>query len=270
MIERQFVKDNFRLFRIEEYLAQNLKGVGLSHVRVQRTPLGDQIIIHASRPGLIVGRKGANIKSLTNGLKKRFDLNNPQIEISEVDNPRANAHIVAEKMATALESFGSNRFKGIMHKALEEVLGAGALGVEIVMSGKLPSSRARSWRVYGGYLKKCGDSVVSQMDIAYAAAQLKTGTVGIKVSILPAGVILPDKVKILSSPEAAEQAAAGTALGHQEAQKEAEEANEEPAKEKKKSAPRKKSAPKKKKEEATPEAPTADAAVAEETSEDKQ
>ena len=200
MIERQFVKENLRLFKIQEYLDQNLRGVGLSHIKLQRTPLGDQIVVFASRPGLIVGRKGANIKALTAGLKKRFDLNNPQIEISEITNLYSNARIVAEKITLSLENFGSKRFKGIMHRSLEEVLRAGALGVEIVMSGKLPSSRSRTWRVSAGYLKKCGESVVSQVDTTYSHARLKTGVVGIKVSIIPADVVLPDRVE-LRTPE---------------------------------------------------------------------
>ena len=73
MIERQFVDQNFKEFLIQEYIASELSRCGLSHIKLQKTPLGEKIIIHASRPGLIVGRKGANINKLTKDLKKKFE-----------------------------------------------------------------------------------------------------------------------------------------------------------------------------------------------------
>ena len=159
--------------------------------------MGEKIIIFASRPGLIVGRKGSNIKVLTKQLKKKFSLENPQIEISEVTDINTNAKIVAEKISSSLERYGSNRFKGIMHKTMEESLRSGVLGIEIILSGKIPSARARSWRVYGGYLKKCGDISISQVKLAYATAHLKTGAIGIKVRIMTRDVVLPDDIKVL-------------------------------------------------------------------------
>ena len=106
-----------------------------------KTPLGEKIIIYASRPGLIVGRKGQNIKQLTKALKRKFELENPQVEISEIENPSLDAHIIAEKIVDALEKFGSEKFKAIGHKIMTEVMRAGALGIEIIISGKVPSAR---------------------------------------------------------------------------------------------------------------------------------
>jgi small subunit ribosomal protein S3 len=185
MIEREFVKQQKKAFEIQEFISQTLKNVGHSHTKLQRTPLGEKIIIYASRPGLIVGRKGENISKLTATLKSKFKLENPQIEISEVENPQADAQIVAENIASALERFGIKRFKGIMHKALQDALNNGAMGIEVIISGKVPSARARSWRVLGGYLKKCGDTAMKQVKRAMAEAQLKSGTVGVRVRIMP-------------------------------------------------------------------------------------
>ena len=161
MIERKFVAQKIKEFQIEEYISQSLKNVGHSHTKMVKTPLGEKIVIFTSRPGLIVGRKGQNIKQLTKTLKKRFDLENPQIEISEVTNPNLDAKIVAEKIVDALEKFGSQKFKSIGHKIMTDVMNAGGLGIEIVISGKVPSARAKSWRFYQGYLKKCGDIAMS-------------------------------------------------------------------------------------------------------------
>ncbi len=202
-------------FRIHEFVSENLKNVGLSHTKLIRTPLGEKIIVYASRPGLVVGRKGQNITELTKTLKKRFNLENPQIEISEVEHPNLEAQVVAEKIANSLERFGSKRFKGIMHKAMEDALNSGAIGVEIKLSGKIPSKRARSWRVYGGYIKKCGDIAVEQVRKAYSTAKLKPGIIGIQVSIMPPGIVLPDDIELLKekvdvSEEAKEDEKKGT------------------------------------------------------------
>lgn len=201
MIERKFVAQKMKEFQIEEYITQNLENVGHSHTKMVKTPLGEKIIIFASRPGLIVGRKGQNIKQLTKTLKKRFNLENPQIEISEVETPNLDAHIVAEKIVDALEKFGSEKFKAIGHKIMTEVMRAGALGIEIVVSGKVPSARAKSWRFYSGYLKKCGDVAIMGVRRADAQAQLKTGIIGIKVKIMPPDIKLPDDIELTDAKE---------------------------------------------------------------------
>ena len=173
MIERKFVAQKIKEFQIEEYITQSLENVGHSHTKMIKTPLGEKIVISASRPGLIVGRKGQNIKQLTKTLKKRFNLENPQIEISEVEAPHLDSKIVAEKIVDALEKFGSEKFKAICHKIMTDVMKAGALGIEIVISGKVPSARAKSWRFYSGYLKKCGDIAVMGVRESHAQAELK-------------------------------------------------------------------------------------------------
>ena len=201
MIERKFVVQKFKEFQIQEYITQNLENVGHSHTKMVKTPLGEKIIIYASRPGLIVGRKGQNIKQLTKTLKKRFDLENPQIEISEVEKPNLDSHIVAEKVVDALEKFGSEKFKAIGHKIMTDVMRAGALGIELIVSGKVPSARAKSWRFYSGYLKKCGDIAIVGVRKADAQAQLKTGIIGVKVKIMPPDIKLPDSIELVDQPE---------------------------------------------------------------------
>lgn len=201
MIERKVVAQKIREYQIEEYICQNLKRVGHSHTKVQRTPLGEKIIIFASRPGLIVGRKGQSIKKLTKDLKEKFKLENPEIEIQEIENPNLNAQIVAERIANSIERFGLSKFKGVGHKTMDDVMNAGALGIEILMSGKIPSARAKRWRFYQGYLKKCGDIALMEVKKAYSTAQLKTGTIGIQVRIMPPDIMLPDRVNIIKEKE---------------------------------------------------------------------
>jgi small subunit ribosomal protein S3 len=195
MIERKFVAENLKEYQIEEYLRSVLGKAGLSYIKMQRTPLGEKIIICASRPGIIVGKSGSNITRLTKELKERFHLENPQIELLEEEDSMTNANIVAESIANSLERFGTARFKGIGHKAMADIMSAGARGVEILISGKVPSSRAKTWRFYMGYLKKSGDIAVSGVNTAYASAKLKTGIIGVQVRIMPSTTKLPDDIE---------------------------------------------------------------------------
>ncbi len=194
MIERQFVSQKIREFNVNEHIQKTFGKVGHSHTKIQRTPLGDKIVIYAARPGLIIGRQGENIKTLTKTLKNKFGLENPQVEIVEVENVNLDAQIVAETIAGALERFGADRFKGIAHKAITDCLKSGALGIEILLSGKVPSARAKTWRFYSGYIKKCGDVAQNGMRMAVAEAALKSGIVGIQVKLMPPDIRLPDKI----------------------------------------------------------------------------
>jgi small subunit ribosomal protein S3 len=196
MIERKFIAEKFKEFQIQQYIDQTLKNVGHSSTKLVRTPLGEKIIIAASRPGLVVGKKGENIKKLTNTLKRKFNLENPQIEIAEVPEPNLDAQIVAERIASTIERFGIQKFKAIAHKTMTDVMNAGALGIEIRISGKVPSARAKSWRFYNGYLKKCGNVALTQVKRAKTFATLRAGTIGVKVAIMPPDVKLPDDIEV--------------------------------------------------------------------------
>jgi small subunit ribosomal protein S3 len=156
--------------------------------------MGEKIIIFASRPGLIVGRKGENIKKLTENIKSKFKLENPQIEIAEVEDINLDARIVAERIASTLERYGSSKFKAVGHKTISDAISSGALGIEILISGKIPGARAKRWRFYKGYLKKCGDVAIEGVREAITFAQLKSGVIGIQVKIMPPSVKLPDNI----------------------------------------------------------------------------
>ncbi len=239
MIERTFIAQKTREYFIRKYVGEMLGSVGISSISLKKIPLGEKIVINTSRPSLIVGSKGANIRSLTKALKEKFNLENPQIEINEVKNIFLDANVVAERIVSSLERFGSARFKGIGHKMMENVMNAGALGVEIIISGKVPSARAKSWRFYTGYLKKCGDVALS-VRTAKRPALLKSGIIGVKVAIMPPDIILPDRTTILEEPKQAKEVAV---------------AKEEKKPARKESSPRKRASRKKAKEEKVKESP---------------
>jgi len=200
MIERELIAQRTKEYYIKKYVEKKLNNVGISQIKLKKIPMGEKIIIFTSKPSLVVGSKGSNIKDLTRDLKKEFHLENPQIEINEVKDIYLDAKIVAEKVATSLERFGSARFKGVAHKVMANVLNSGALGVEMIISGKIPGARAKSWRFYQGYLKKCGDLDLVGVRAAQASALLKSGIIGVKVALMPPTANLPDRIEILAEP----------------------------------------------------------------------
>ncbi len=195
MEERNTVKFKKDEFAIKEHIKSILGKGKISKVRIEYTPIGEKVIVSTNKPGLVIGKRGEKIDELTELLRTKFKLENPRIEIEEIMQPEFDAQIIADEIALGLERLGPLKFKVIAYKSLQKIMGAGALGAEIVLGGKLPSARAKTWRFSQGFLKKIGDSA-KVVDRAKAVAQTKPGTVGVKVSILSPYAILKDKVEI--------------------------------------------------------------------------
>lgn len=195
MEERKFVDFKKREFRVKEYIKNNLGMGKVSRVKLEYTPVGEKVVVLTDKPGYIIGKQGAKINELTMKLKKNFKLENPHIEIADIGNPDLDAQTVADEIALGLERFGNIRFKAITYKYLVKIMAAGALGVEMRISGKLPGERAKTWRFAQGYLKKTGEPA-GQVDKARAVAKTKTGIIGIKVSILPPTAFIEDRIEI--------------------------------------------------------------------------
>ncbi len=195
MEEKNVVKFKKEEFAIREYIKQNLGKGKVSRVKIEYTPVGEKIIVATNKPGLVIGRKGEKIGELTSVLKDKFKLENPHIEIDEIKVAELDAQLMADDIAIGLEKFGPLKFKIIAYRTLQRIIGAGALGAEIRLNGKLPSSRAKPWRFAQGYLKKTGDSA-KVVDRAQSIAITKPGVVGVKVSILSPYAELKDKIVI--------------------------------------------------------------------------
>lgn len=195
MEEKNIVKFKKEEFAIKEFVRESLGKGKVSQVKIEYTPVGEKIVISTNKPGMIIGKGGEKIKELTRTLKIRFSLENPNIEIFEIQNPEFDAQFMADDIALSLERFGPLKFKVIAYRNLQRIMDAGALGAEIRLSGRLPGARAKTWRFAQGYLKKTGDSA-KVVDRAKSVAQTKPGTVGVKVSILSPNAILTDKIVI--------------------------------------------------------------------------
>ncbi|MCX6748292.1 MAG: 30S ribosomal protein S3 [Candidatus Pacearchaeota archaeon] len=195
MEEKKFVQLKKDEYYIREFVKKEFGKGKISFIKIEYTPVGEKIIIATSRPGFIIGKRGERINEITDILRRKFKLENPHLEILEITKPEFDAQNIADEIALSLERFGSLKFKVVAYRMLERIIRAGALGVEIRLSGKLPSERAKSWRFANGYLKKTGDTV-KIVNKAEARANLLLGTIGIKVSILPPDVEIHDRITI--------------------------------------------------------------------------
>lgn len=105
-VEKHFVKEGIKEAEIEEFLKEKFDKAGYSHIEIQRTPLGTRIIVYADRPGLVIGKYGSRVKELTEEVQKKFGLENPMLDVKEIDNPLLDAQVVASKITKALEKGG--------------------------------------------------------------------------------------------------------------------------------------------------------------------
>jgi ribosomal protein S3, eukaryotic/archaeal type len=195
MIEKDFVTEGLKRTRIDEYLENELERAGYGGMEVQLTPLGTMVVVYAERPGMVIGRGGKTVRNITQTLKSNYGLENPQVEVKEVDVPELNPKIMAHKIAAMLQR--GMHFRRVAYTALRRIMGAGAQGVEVTISGKIRGARSATAKFNDGYLKKCGEPSTRFVRSGFATVQLKPGVLGIYVRIMPPGMVLPDKVDIL-------------------------------------------------------------------------
>ena len=190
-IQNYFVKENARRTEIDEYLSQELKRAGYSKVEMTKTPLGTRVVIYASKPGLVIGRRGQSIRDLTKILEERFGVENPQISVATLEVPELDPKVVASQIAMALQR--GIHFRRAAYWALQRTIEAGAVGVEIAIRGKLTTDRARYEKYKSGYLPSVGEAISRIVRSAVVDTQLKQGLFGISVKLMPPNASLPDR-----------------------------------------------------------------------------
>jgi small subunit ribosomal protein S3 len=246
--ERKFVTENVRRVLLREFVQQRVTRAGFGGLDVQRTPMGTRVTLITERPGLVIGRRGEAIKSLTKAIEDDFKFSNPQIEVQEVENPNLNAQIMAEKLANALERGWHFRRAG--HSTVRRIMESGARGCLIIIAGKLTGQRHRREKFKSGHIKFCGQAKLDFMKDGYAVAKLKPGVIGVTVRIMDPSARLPDEIDVFPpkpaevkpEPEGPEAEAKEDEEKVDEAVKELKKTSEPAAEEKPKKRTRKKDA----------------------------
>ena len=204
--EQQFIEDGLQRTQIDEFFADELGRAGYGGMEVAKTPMGTQIVLKAEKPGMVIGKGGKNIRKITTTLEEEFDLDDPQVDVQEVDEPDLNARIVADRLANALERGWYFRKAG--HTTIDRIMEAGALGAEIVLSGKVTGARSRVEKFNRGYIKHNGEPAEDIVDHGQGTAVMKLGTIGVDVKIIPPDAELPDDFQIYEGIEVEEYVAA--------------------------------------------------------------
>src|ERR671922_1880322 len=178
---KNVMKSNYRNMELDEYLGKTLKDAGYGGVEVQKTPIGTRITVNVTRPGLVIGRKGSGIKDITSKLEEKFGLTNPQISVMEVPVPELNPKIMCNRIAQLIER--GTAFRRACLWAINTINNAGALGVEVTVSGKLRSERSHFEKHSAGIVPKSGDVASRVVDTAITHVLTKMGLMGVQLRI---------------------------------------------------------------------------------------
>lgn len=162
--------------QIRRHLEKNLQNAAIAQVEIERTGDKVRVIIHSGRPGIVIGRKGADIDRLRDDLHKILK-KEVVIDIKEVKNPSANAQLIAENVAFQLKR--QINFRRAMKRSMQLSMDAGLLGVKIRCAGRLGGIEMSRVETY-----KVGKVPLStfRADIEYGFAEAHTtyGRIGIK------------------------------------------------------------------------------------------
>ena len=176
--------------KIREYFEKNSKSNGISKVQIERTSKRCEVIVHTSKPGVIIGRGGEQIEVMKKELSKLVN-EDVQISIVDIKKPDLSAQLVADSIATQIENRAS--FRMAQKRAIRNAMKAGAKGIKTLVSGRLGGAdMARS----EGYTEGTIPLHTLRADVDYATSEADTtfGKIGVKVWIYK-GEILSKKTK---------------------------------------------------------------------------
>jgi small subunit ribosomal protein S3 len=185
----EFSKFVYEDYLIRKYLKEKYYHAGIPKIEIERAGTNVRIIIHAARPGIIIGKKGTEIEKIKSELKKQFKDRDIEVTVEEVRRPELEAQLVAENIAQQIEKRVS--FRRAMKRAVALVMRYGAQGVKVECSGRLGGAEiARSeWYRVG---RVPLTTLRADIDYGFAVAVTKYGTIGVKVWIFK-GEVLPEK-----------------------------------------------------------------------------
>ncbi|MBS3054819.1 MAG: 30S ribosomal protein S3 [Candidatus Aenigmarchaeota archaeon] len=182
MKERIFIAKAKEEVNMQEFIRKHFSTAKVGDIEIQKTPIMTRIVLHTTTPGLIIGSGGEKIREITDMLRDKFKIDNPQIDVQKIDDANLDAAIVAKSLASQIESGVNYRRLGNFY--LEKIMRSGAVGCEIVMSGKLSGERSRRDRFVAGYVKKSGELAKQHVRKGFAVANPKLGNIGVSVQIM--------------------------------------------------------------------------------------
>lgn len=173
-----FAKNLIEDDRIRKYLSKALRTAGLDAIVIERSIQKITIIIKVSKPGIVIGRKGAGLAVIRAELSK-LTKSDIDLQVEEVKKPDSSAAILAETLAMQIER--RTHVKRAMNSTIKRAMESGAKGVKVVISGTIngPNSIAMLDEAYAGSVPT--QTIRADIDYAKAVAFTRGGTIGIKV-----------------------------------------------------------------------------------------
>ena len=187
---KNVIKDNYNMMQLRDYLRSKIKDAGFSNVEVSKTPTGTRVVLHVTRQGIVIGRKGTGIKELTEKLETEYGLKNPQIAVEEITKPELSPEVMCNRMASHLER--GTAFRRATMWTIQQIMEGGAMGTEITISGKLRGDRSAFEKHSQGILPRAGhhaDVIVSE-DIAHVETPM--GLIGVRIRIARKERLIPE------------------------------------------------------------------------------
>lgn len=172
-------------YKIRNFIKNELYYAGISETIIERTTKKIKITVVAARPGIIIGKKGADIEKIKENLKKLVK-KDVAINIKEVKRPQANAQLAAENVAMQLERRVA--FRRAMKKVMQTAMKSGAKGIKVKVSGRLAGAEmARTeWYMEG---RVPLHTLRAKIDYGFAEAKTTFGIIGVKVWIFKGEVL---------------------------------------------------------------------------------
>ena len=208
--KRKFVHDGVLYAELNEFLQKELAEDGYAGVEIRRTPMRTEIIIRATRTREVLGEKGQRIRELTSAVQKRFGFAENTVEMfaERVMNRGLSAMAQAESLKFKL--LGGLQVRRACYGVIRTVMESGALGIEVIVSGKARVQRAKSMKFKSGFLITTGNPAKMFIDKAPRHCMMKQGVLGVRLKIMlphdPEGkngpkTPLPDTVTIMDPKE---------------------------------------------------------------------
>lgn len=186
--EGDFADNLVEDYKIRQYLKKKLYSAGISKIEIERASDRLKIIIYTAKPGVVIGRAGAEIEILKNDIQKFTD-KKLNLEIKEIKKPDLNAQLVAENIAAQLENRIS--FRRAMKSVMSRTMKAGAKGIKTAVSGRLGGADIARTEFYSeGTIPL--QTLRADIDYGFAEADTTYGKLGVKVWIY-LGEVLPTK-----------------------------------------------------------------------------
>ena len=187
---KNVIKDNYNMMLLNDFLKEKIKESGFNKVEISKTPTGTKITLYVTRPGIVIGRKGTGIKELTEKIEKDFGLKNPQISVEEVAKAELSPSVMCNRMSSHIQR--GTAFRRVTMWTMKQIMEAGAMGVQITISGKLRGARSAFEKHTMGVLPRAGNYAKNLVSEDIVHTETPMGLIGIKIRIARKERLVPE------------------------------------------------------------------------------